>query len=226
MSQAVELVLLRHGETEWNKLRRIQGQLDVELNATGLRQARLSAAQLESMRFDALYCSDLRRTRQTAEPIAHHHGLTPRYDQRLRERHYGGFQGQYYDDIQRADPARFARLMSREPDYDLEGGETLHEFDARSRAVIAEIIAAQPGRRVAIVTHGGVLDCFYRMATGMALGAARDFALPNAAINIVRYSSRGQVSPQARPDPGFADFEIVVWARIEHLGASGDEASG
>ncbi|HYF58810.1 MAG TPA: histidine phosphatase family protein, partial [Burkholderiaceae bacterium] len=132
-----DLVLLRHGETAWNRERRIQGQLDVPLNDEGLRQAEAAARRLAAQAAHyrlvpapgcpapALVSSDLQRCRQTAEPIARALGLEPAWDARLRERGYGPFETRTYAEVQRDSAEAFARWLSRDPDFALEGAETL-----------------------------------------------------------------------------------------------------
>ncbi|HEX5476491.1 MAG TPA: histidine phosphatase family protein, partial [Burkholderiales bacterium] len=90
------LCLVRHGETAWNAEGRVQGQLDIPLNAHGEGQARAVAQALAGERFDAIYASDLGRVRQTARPAAERLGLPVQLDTRLRERHYGIFQAITY----------------------------------------------------------------------------------------------------------------------------------
>ena len=110
---ATNIILVRHGETEWNHLRRIQGQIDIPLNDVGLRQAQAVGRRLAQLPIEAVYTSDLRRASDTAAPIAAARGVAAQPDQRLRERHYGGFQGSYYDELQRADPEQHQRMLSR-----------------------------------------------------------------------------------------------------------------
>ena len=85
--------LVRHGETAWNAEGRLQGQIDIPLNAAGRAQAEATAARLAAHRFDALYSSDLSRALETAAPAATLLGLQTRPTPSLRERQFGGFQG-------------------------------------------------------------------------------------------------------------------------------------
>jgi len=199
-----ELVLIRHGVTAWNRERRFQGLIDIPLDDEGRSQAVRTGRRLAGMRAGALYSSDLARARQTAEPIAAACGLVLRVDARLRERHYGGFEGCTHDDIQRNRPDAWRRWRAREPDFELPGGgETLRGFHARVRAAMLEIAGRHPGQTVIAVTHGGVLDCAYRIATGMPLEAPRTHDLLNASLNRIAWDGRA--------------FELVAWGDVAHL---------
>ena len=112
------LCLVRHGETAWNAERRLQGHTDIPLNAHGLAQAQATAASLAGERFDAAYSSDLARARQTAEAIAGRCRLTPAFDDRLRERHYGAFQSLTYDEARARYPDAYHRFETRDSQLD------------------------------------------------------------------------------------------------------------
>jgi probable phosphoglycerate mutase len=216
-----ELILLRHGETDWNRERRIQGQLDTPLNGEGIRQARAAARRLAAERArwglvpapggsaPVMVSSDLMRCRQTAEPIAAALGLDCAHDARLRERGFGVFQGRTYPEVQRDDPERFARWMHRDPDFEVEGGESLRTFGARVESALVGLAVAHRGRTVVVVTHGGVLDVANRLCRGLAIGAPRDFEIPNAGLNRLRFDGER--------------FELLVWGDVGHWQDSLDE---
>ncbi len=215
---AVELVLVRHGETAWNRDRRIQGQLDTPLNDEGLRQARAAARRLaidaRRARADgaapiALVTSDLLRCRQTAEPIAAALGVEPSFDARLRERHFGVFQGRTFTEILRDDATRAARWQARDPDLEVEGGESLRVFARRAEDALASLAAAHAGRTLVVVTHGGVLDVAHRLARGLPLEAPRDFEIANASLNRLRFDG--------------VRFELVAWGDVSHWQGALDE---
>ena len=124
-NQATRLCLVRHGETEWNLGQRIQGHRDMPLNATGLNQAQALAVGLTEQRFSAIYCSDLQRARQTAEPLAKALGMTVNIEPELRERNFGCCEGQTFEEIMAGDAEVAHGLTSRQPDYVLPGGESL-----------------------------------------------------------------------------------------------------
>ena len=203
------LCLVRHGETAWNAEHRVQGQLDVPLNATGLAQAQAIARALSREKFDALYSSDLARALQTAQPLAALLGLPIVRDRSLRERHYGIFQKLTYAEVKMRFPEDYARFEARDPEYAFRTGESLREFSRRSIDVILKIAKENEGRRVAVFTHGGVLDKFYRYVKGMPLEAARDFGIPNCGIN--RLALDGD------------RWSMECWAEVAHLEGALDD---
>ena len=208
---AREILLIRHGETAWNAERRLQGQLDVPLNPHGRRQAAALAAALRNEPLDALYASDLQRARQTAAAIAAVHKIPLQLDAGLRERCYGGFEGLLYDEIAARFPAAHAAWQARAIDAafppatgaDARAGETLREFGQRALAAVERLAAAATGRRIAIVTHGGVLESVYRAVRAIGHLPPRDFEIPNAGVNrLVRDGDR---------------WRIDSWADVAHL---------
>ena len=204
MSDSVTRVLaIRHGETAWNLASRIQGQLDIGLNDTGLWQARRLALALADGGLSALYASDLQRARLTAQAVAARTGLQVITDSGLRERAFGIFEGQTYADIERRWPAQSRRWRQRDPAFGAEGGETLAAFYDRSVACATHLASRHPGETIALVAHGGVMDCLYRAATRAGLQAPRTWQLGNASINRLLYSPEG--------------FTLVGWNDALHL---------
>lgn len=205
----VRLTLVRHGETDWNQAGRIQGQLDLPLNAVGLAQARAAATRFAPGSVDVLLSSDLLRAAQTAGPIAQAAGVAVQLGHRWRERHFGAYQGHVYADLAREQPEVFARLKARDTAQDLDGGESLMALMARIRGGITDVLERYRGKRVALVAHGGVLDCIFRLATGLDLAAPRHFPIFNASLNHLRWVD-GQ-------------WQVLHWADIAHLAESRDE---
>ena len=185
--QATRIILIRHGETAWNAERRLQGHIDIALNSEGARQAEALAAALAGERVDAIVSSDLSRARQTAEAVARLHGLSVKTDPALRERCYGGFEGLLYAEIEQRYPAEFAAWQARDIDSTMPDGErraeTFRQFYQRSIDGIAAWAGKHPGGTVAVVAHGGVLECAYRSAMGLSLETPRSFKVMNASIN-------------------------------------------
>ncbi|MGZ5184785.1 MAG: histidine phosphatase family protein [Caldimonas sp.] len=206
------VVAIRHGETVWNAEMRMQGQLDTALSERGRWQAGRVAEALAGEGIEAIFASDLARAFDTAQAIAARTGAPVTADRGLRERSFGAFQGYTYAEIDRFWPAEAARWRRHDPEFGPDGGETLREFAARAVAACTRIAASRPGRSIAIVSHGGVLDCLYRAASGIALGAARSWELGNAAVNRLLYTPRG--------------FTLVGWSDTAHLeGATLDDGS-
>ncbi len=206
---STDILLIRHGETAWNAERRLQGHLDIPLNPEGERQAALLAAALAPEAVDAVVSSDLARARQTAQAVAAAKGLALREDEALRERGYGGFEGLLYSEIEQRFPAEFAAWQARDVDARLPEGrnraETFRAFFDRATGAILRLAAAHPGQTLALVAHGGVLECAYRLARGLPLETPRDFKVYNSSVNRFRY----------HPSSGL--LELCSWGEIEHL---------
>ena len=182
--QSTLMLCIRHGETDWNAARRIQGHTDIELNARGLAQARALAQALAGQTLHALYSSDLRRARHTAEPLARECGLSLGFEPALRERAFGSFEGRSFTELESLHAQDCERWRKRDPHWGApDGGEALQAFHERIRGALLSIARRHRGQTVAMVTHGGALDCLYRIATGQELGAPRTWELRNAAIN-------------------------------------------
>lgn len=208
-SAPTRLCLVRHGETDWNAGKRIQGQLDIALSAAGHAQARATGNALKDEGFAAIYSSDLMRARQTAEATAHLIHQPLHLDAGLRERHYGIFQGLTYAEIEQRHPADYARHQARDPRFAPAGGESLLDFAARVSAACDAIVRRHSGAAVAIFTHGGVLDILHRQATGKPLHTPRDFTIPNCGINWIEVID--------------GCWTLLSWAERDHLEAARDE---
>jgi probable phosphoglycerate mutase len=188
---ATRLIAIRHGQTAWNVALRIQGQLDIPLDAHGRWQAGRVAQALADEGVDAIYSSDLERAAGTAAAVALATGAALATDVALRERAFGEFEGLTFAEIEQRWPEAAARWRRRDPDFGPGGGETLSSFYARSVAAAERLAARHPGQTVVLVAHGGVLDCLYRAATRIALGAPRTWQLGNASINRLLRSEQG-----------------------------------
>lgn len=184
------LCIVRHGETEWNAERRIQGQIDIGLNDTGRRQAMAAGRWLAPAGISALYASDLRRAWDTAAEIGRWLGLQAVSSPELRERRYGVFEGLTYVEAARRYPEGYAAFEGRNADYDFENGESLTAMFARVTGKLSEIADRHPGQNVAVVVHGGVLDVINRFVRGNPLEMPRDFLIPNAGINWISVCDR------------------------------------
>ncbi len=166
------LVLLRHGQTDWNTSGRFQGQEDIPLNETGLQQARRVAPLIASLHPTALYCSPLGRARQTISPVADILDLPVTYDDRLREISVGSWAGLTLDDMSRIDPA-FQLALKAGQDYRRSPtGETSSEVGVRVAEGLADIAAQHEGQTTLIASHGLAI----RMGTGVLLGFDFDHA--------------------------------------------------
>lgn len=200
---STRVLAIRHGETAWNVDTRIQGHLDIGLNETGRWQAARLAEALADDGLTAVYSSDLSRAHETASAVAARAGLDVRSDIGLRERAFGRFEGRTFAQIALDWPDQSERWRKRDPAFAPEGGESLETFYARCVGAAERLAAAHPGETIAVVAHGGVLDCLYRAATRVGLQAPRTWLVTNASINRLLYSAEG--------------FSLVGWADSSHL---------
>ena len=150
-----ELLLVRHGETDWNRDRRFQGHADRPLNDAGREQARELAEALSGERIDAVYTSDLQRARETAEILAARLGVEVVALQELREIDVGSWQGLTWPEIEQRHPDGAARWHRDGHGWD--GGETYDELGRRIVDALGEIAARHHGQRVLVVGHGGTV---------------------------------------------------------------------
>ncbi|HUQ27109.1 MAG TPA: histidine phosphatase family protein [Usitatibacter sp.] len=197
-------IVVRHGETQWNVERRVQGWGDSPLTATGLAQADAIGKRLARERFDALVASDLPRAFETARRIAAHCALPVTADARLRERSFGVGEGMGYAEIDRAYPEVFSREReTTNPDLVMPGGESRRQFHERIRVAFEGLAREHDGRRVAVVTHGGVLAALYRIVHGIPVAHAHRVAISNASYNAVAFDADAWV--------------LEAWDETDHL---------
>mgnify|MGYP000886440458 CR=1 FL=1 len=203
--QITRILAIRHGETEWNVGGRLQGHLDIPLNDTGRLQAeRLARALAGREPIHAIYSSDLSRARGTALALADAVGVPVITRPGLRERSFGDFQGQTFEQVRQAWPDEAQRWRRRDPEWAPPRGESLLIFQERVAQELQALAAENTGNLIVIVTHGGVLDVLYRAAARLGLQDARTWELANTAVNRLLWS----------PDGGLS---LVGWADVSHL---------
>jgi len=197
------VTLIRHGETEWNVAMRLQGIQDSNLTSKGLRQAELVARELCNRKFDAMISSDLGRAIKTAEIIASRTNLTVIRDQTLRERNFGIMEGFTREEISEKYPDVLSGYMKRKVSYKIESGESLAELYNRVMEGLNRIISVHEGKRILIITHGGVLDCIIRMVFNYPLSDTRNFTIYNASINVFSVKNK--------------QWMLEEWGNVNHL---------
>ncbi len=175
-----ELVLIRHGQTNWNVEGRYQGQADVPLNSQGLQQARKLAAALAKEKIDAIYSSDLIRARQTAEAIQQATGAPLFLEPRLREINQGQWEGMLFSEIKARDPERHARRKADPLNIAPPGGETVSQVRQRVLAAVRDILQRHPDQRVALVSHGLALAILIVQARRLPIERVWDYIPDNA----------------------------------------------
>ena len=200
------IILVRHGETEWNRESRIQGQTDSVLTAQGRAQAAAIGARLAGERIDVIVSSDLGRAMDTAARIAIRCGYPVAGDRRLRERCFGAAEGTTYDEAGVRYPDAFSRQPRTDPDYAIPGGESRREFHERVSRAFDDLAREHAGRRIVVVTHGGVLATIYRRIQGIDLATPHKVPIANAAFNEIVF------------DDGA--WSVAAWDDTAHLAAA------
>lgn len=201
--RVTQILALRHGETDWNVAKRMQGHLDVPLNQNGLQQAQVLAKALSSEPIHAIYSSDLSRAALTAQPLAEMKSLPILQTAQLRERHFGAFQGKTYAEIEALLPQAFGLWRDRDPDFAAQDGESLRQLQNRIQTFMLEIAQRHRGQTVAIFSHGGVMDIIYRIANQVQLHLPRSWTIPNAVINRITWDGQ--------------EFKMLAWGEALNL---------
>jgi probable phosphoglycerate mutase len=177
------IILVRHGETDWNATGRIQGHNDTPLNAAGRQQARRAAQRLACEPVRALYSSDLARACETATIIGQPLGLTVVTSPRLRERQYGAWEGLTAAEIQARYPEQYAEWRARSTDFAPPQGETRIQLLTRALAELQTIARRHVREVVVVVTHGGLCYVLINHILGRVDGDRREFTFGNASIH-------------------------------------------
>lgn len=207
-----DFLLIRHGETAWNRELRFQGQLDVPLNDMGLQQAqRLKTKITQSLKTwesqsrvpTRLISSDLLRAHQTALPIAEVIGQPCELYAGLREQCFGVFEGLRSPEIRDQYPEAWQKWLAFDADEAVEGAESTRAFHARVVGALQELARQYPDEHVVVVTHGGVLDMVWREAQSLSLSGPRVCDIPNAGLSQVAWRQGA--------------LHIAMWADTSHL---------
>lgn len=188
---ATILYLMRHGETEWNRDGRFQGQTDVHLSDLGRRQAHSLGARMAAVPLAALYSSDLSRATETARIVAAHRreALPVCLEPRLREVDVGGLAGLTLPEIQARYPEYWAALRQDPVATRAPGGECVLDLLERARAAADAIAGRYPGEAVGIVTHGGLIKALTCHALGLPLNQRDRLQFDNCGITVLRWGT-------------------------------------
>ncbi|MBP6633444.1 MAG: histidine phosphatase family protein [Kofleriaceae bacterium] len=204
------LVWVRHGEADNNAEQRFGGWSDLGLTARGRAQAAAAGQAVAALAPTAIVASDLPRAAETARAIAGAAGLEVAFDLRLRERSLGVFDGLRFTDAERRDPVAYARLLARDPDAVPDGGERLATVFARVGAAVDDLVAAHPGGRVVVVSHGIAL--FHAFSHVCGLGCPGP---DQQVFTLVDNASLSHL--EHRVEAGRPRWRIVAWNRVDHL---------
>ena len=197
--------LIRHGETEWNRVGNQEGQLNSPLSERGMVQAKAIAKSLEKeiSNYDVLYSSDLGRAVQTAKTISELLGLEINPDVRSRERNLGILQGLTIERFREEKNEEYEQFRSRDPDYIIPDGESIRERHERAVSCLFDIADKHKGQKIIIVAHGGILDSIFRKVFDIELIAKRKFSLLNSSINTFTVLK--------------GKWRLTSWGNVSHL---------
>lgn len=198
------IYVVRHGATEWNKAGRIQGQLDVPINAEGRNQAALAAQSLTAVNATALYSSDLLRTFETAQIIGQQTGLQVIQKPNLREIHFGQWQGLTSQEICQRDPDIYAARREYPHTIPPPGGESWRHFYHRAIQAVQQILRVSDAQHLIISTHSGVCTALGLEALGLGYKGNRPFGSANCAIHTIAIENQ--------------QWEAIALNDVSHLG--------
>jgi len=177
-----EIILIRHGETEWNSQKRMQGHSNSDLSEVGMGQIQALGELMKNVSFDHIYSSDSLRTRQTAEAITQYSGHTLQFDQRIREKNLGVFEGLTSTEAKELHPEIYRLFKTAGANYVIDEGESTQQLLERALEFIEEIRRRHPQERVVMVTHGGVVRVLMKHALGLSIDAPTRFIIKNTGI--------------------------------------------
>lgn len=181
------LILLRHGQSEWNHEGRWQGQAATVLSALGVTQAYCVGQRLANLAIDYIYTSDLPRSADTARIIGQYVGLTPDLRPSLRETDLGRWTGLTTAEIQQRYPAEWEAMLAGQ-EVRRGGGESYDEVIARTTAFVRGVVHDHPGQRLLIVSHGGAIRAMIAGALGLDLPTMHSLGMArNTAMTWLRY---------------------------------------
>ena len=182
------IMLIRHGVTQWNAERRLQGQSDVNLAPDGVHQARELAIHFPFSTVDAIYTSDLGRAKTTAEVIASKFNLEITLMPEFREINFGEWEGRKLEEVAKEQPLEFEKFFKKPDMLLIKGGETFAELQSRTMAALRKIVNAhQSGNQhIVIITHGAAIRVILAQILEMPLRKIWSIQQYNTAVNILR----------------------------------------
>ena len=186
-----EIIIIRHGETEWNKTGRFQGHSDVPLSAEGRAQAAALGKNLVVDHVDAIYASDLTRAMETAAPLAQRFGLEVISDPLLRELNFGSWEGRNFNDVNAENPDVMKTFYNDPERVNIPDSEPFPEFQRRVAGRVREIVAQERGKRIVIVSHGASIRILFADILSMPIRSIWHVSQLNTAVNKVRFEDDG-----------------------------------
>lgn len=182
------IYLIRHGETKWNREKRVQGHRDMPLSPEGVEQARRLAEYIKDWRFDAVYASDLSRALQTAEWLGRDRGLEVTACSEIRERFFGEWEGLPIEEVKRNHPDEWEAIWHRGGRYGVENAE---ETQQRMMSWLEGILERHHGQRVAVVSHGGSINAVLEQVSRGEYGPGRTRIRNTAVSHLIHHRHQG-----------------------------------
>lgn len=176
------LYVVRHGETDLNSQERYGGQMNVPLNETGLKQAKILAEKIKEIEFDIMISSPLLRAVQTAQVISEMCDIPYSINKSFIERNLGVYEGLTNQEIQFQYPDLFVRNVTRQIDDAPTGGETIRQFDNRILEAVKQLKNQYPCHNVLLITHGFVIRHIHRIVNHLSYDEMYDFKIANTEI--------------------------------------------
>ena len=203
MQTKTEVILIRHGETEWNLSGRWQGHADSPLSNRGIEQAEALGKRMLNEKLDCFYSSDLERARHTSRLVGGPSGWEAEFMESLRERDLGVIEGLTTDEMLEKYPQEYQSFRNDGPEYQVPGGESFRQFYERCSGALEEVAVRNPGKKIGVVTHGGFLGAIFRYVLNIQLDAERNFVLLNCSLNRLEKTESG--------------WNLVSWGDVAHL---------
>ena len=177
-----EIILIRHGETEWNSQKRMQGHSNSDLSLVGQAQIQALGQWMKNVPFDLIYSSDSLRAKQTAEAIIQFSGHELKIDLRLREKNLGVFEGLTSEEARERHPEVFRLFKTAGSKYVIDEGESTQQLQDRALEIVDEIRIKHPEERVLLVTHGGFIRVVMKHSLGLSLETPTRFLIRNTGV--------------------------------------------
>ncbi len=185
-----EILLVRHGQTDWNLEGRIQGHSDIPLNSTGISQSEVLAESIKHDPFDAVFSSDLSRAMQTAQIISARLRVPLYCDSRLREVNHGAWEGMLIKVVRDTHQDAYAAFRNDQPGACPPGGETLQEAILRMETAVARAAASYPEGRIVLVSHGLSLALLRCRLNDAPLSLSHQYGLDNCPGEMIHWQTR------------------------------------
>jgi len=177
-----EIILIRHGETEWNSQQRMQGHSNSDLSSVGQAQIQALGQWMKNVPFDHIYSSDSLRAKHTAEAITQFSGHKLKIDLRLREKNLGVFEGLTSEEARERHPEVFRLFKTAGSKYVIDEGESTQQLQDRALEIVDEIRIKHPEERVLLVTHGGFIRVVMKYSLGLSLETPTRFLIRNTGV--------------------------------------------